>query len=227
MQRSEHCNQQKFGSIFYTLTQIPRPSKHEQKVVEHIAQWAKAQGLETIVDPVGNIIIRKPATPGFEDRKGIILQAHVDMVPQKNADTQHDFEKDPINAYIDGEWVRARGTTLGADNGMGVAAILAVMASKTLKHGPLEALLTIDEEQGMTGAQALQAGLLQGEILMNLDPETEGELYVGCAGGIDANISIPYNTTPTQEYEGLHLSIKGLLGGAQRHGHHPRTCKLQ
>jgi dipeptidase D len=158
---------------FYSLTQIPRPSKFEAKAREFVVSFGKNLGLETIVDETGNVIIRKPATPGMENRKGVILQGHLDMVPQKNSDKTHDFEKDPIDAFIDGEWVKARGTTLGADNGMGVAATLAILEAKDLQHGPVEALFTIDEETGMTGAFGLKTGLLHGNILMNLDSEDE------------------------------------------------------
>ena len=161
---------------FHALTQIPRPSKHEELAVEYMYNWGVSHGLETIKDEVGNIIIRKPATPGCENMKGVILQGHIDMVPQKNADTVHDFEKDPIQTWIDGEWVKAKGTTLGADNGLGLAMAMAVLESSDLKHGPIELLCTIDEETGMTGAMALKPGVLQGDILINLDSETEDEL---------------------------------------------------
>ncbi|MCD6366428.1 MAG: aminoacyl-histidine dipeptidase [Bacteroidales bacterium] len=199
---------------FYQLTQIPRPSKKEQKIIAFMKQWGENLGLETIVDGVGNVIIRKPATPGMEDRKGIVLQAHLDMVPQKNSDVDHDFEKDPIDAYIDGEWVTARGTTLGADNGMGVAAAMAVLESKTIKHGLIEGLFTIDEETGMTGAFGLKAGILKGDILMNLDSEDEGELYVGCAGGTNANLFYDYQEESIPAgYKGYKINIAGLKGG--------------
>jgi len=165
-------------NIFHELTQIPRPSKKEEKA----AAWAKAfgekLGLETIVDGAGNVIIRKPASKGCEGMLGVVLQGHLDMVPQKNSDKKHDFEKDPIETLIDGEWVKANGTTLGADNGIGVAAAMAVLQDKSLKHGPLEVLLTIDEETGMTGGFELKAGLLKGDILLNLDSEDEGESYI-------------------------------------------------
>ena len=161
---------------FYALTQVPRPSKHEEKIQEFMVNFGKSLGLQTQKDAVGNVMIRKPATPGMENRKGMVMQGHLDMVPQKNSDTKHDFEKDPIDAWIDGDWVKARGTTLGADNGMGVAAAMAVLASKELVHGPVEALFTCDEETGMTGAFGLQAGWLQGDILLNMDSEDEGEL---------------------------------------------------
>ena len=199
---------------FYELTRIPRPSKHEELAVEYMYNWGLSHGLETIKDEVGNIVIRKPATPGCENMKGVILQGHIDMVPQKNADTVHDFEKDPIETWIDGEWVKAKGTTLGADNGLGVAMGMAVLESTDLKHGPVELLVTIDEETGMTGANALKPGILQGDILINLDSETEGELYVGCAGGLDASASATY--VPA-EYDKswlcYSLAVKGFKGG--------------
>ena len=199
---------------FYALTQIPRPSKHEELAVEYLYNWGKEHGLETIKDEVGNIIIRKPATPGCENMKGVILQGHIDMVPQKNADTVHDFEKDPIQTYIDGDWVKAKGTTLGADNGLGVAMAMAVLESSDIKHGPIELLCTIDEETGMTGAMALKPGLLQGDILINLDSETEGELYVGCAGGLDASASATYVPAEAPEaHECWSLAVKGFKGG--------------
>ena len=199
---------------FHALTRIPRPSKQESRVREYIVDFAKTHGIEYVVDNTGNVILRKPASPGMENRKGIVLQAHLDMVPQKNGDKVFDFTVDPIEAYIDGEWVTANGTTLGADNGMGVAAILAVMESGELKHGPLEALLTIDEETGMTGAFGLEPEVLQGEILLNLDSETEGELYVGCAGGLDVTAALPYKEEPVGAgYIGYRLEIKGLRGG--------------
>jgi acetylornithine deacetylase/succinyl-diaminopimelate desuccinylase-like protein len=172
-------------NYFHEITQIPRPSKHEQNMINYMKEFGKKHNLETKVDKVGNVIIRKPATKGMENRMGVIFQTHLDMVPQKNSDKKHDFEKDPIETVVDGEWVRANGTTLGADNGIGVASTMAVLASKDIVHGPLEALFTIDEETGMTGVFGLEKGLLKGDILMNLDSEDEGELYVGCAGGID------------------------------------------
>ena len=198
---------------FYSMTQQPRPSKHEEKVRAFLVEFAKQRNIEVQVDKVGNVIMRKPATPGMENRKGVILQAHMDMVPQKNADKKHDFLTDPIEAYIDGEWVRANGTTLGADNGMGVAAALSVLESTTLKHGPVEALITTDEETGMTGAFGLEGGLLQGDILLNLDSETEGELYVGCAGGLDATFNIELETADAKGLAAYKLSLTGLKGG--------------
>jgi dipeptidase D len=199
---------------FYSLTQIPRPSKKEDRIREFIYNFGKNLGLETIQDEVGNVIIRKPATPGMENRKGIILQGHLDMVPQKNSDKVHDFEKDPIETIIDGEWVRANGTTLGADNGMGVAATMAVLEATDLPHGPIEALFTADEETGMTGANGLKPGILKGDILLNMDSEDEGELYIGCAGGTNGNITFSYSEQPlTGDYSGFKINVTGLKGG--------------
>ncbi len=200
--------------FFADLTQIPRPSKKERGAVEYVAQFAKDRGLEYIVDEVGNVIIRKPATPGMENRKGVILQGHLDMVPQKNSDKEFDFEKDPIQAYVDGEWVTADGTTLGADNGIGVAMALALLDSKDIPHPPLEALFTVDEETGMTGAFNLQPGILKGDILINLDSEQEGEIYVGCAGGLNADIKFRYERLGvSDETVAYKLSLTGLKGG--------------
>lgn len=199
---------------FYSLTRIPRPSKKEAQVIAFMKKFGEDLGLETIVDAAGNVIIRKPATPGYENRKGIILQAHLDMVPQKNADTVHDFEKDPIETYIDNGWVRAKGTTLGADDGLGAAAAMGVLAAKNLEHGPIEALFTIDEETGMTGANKLKSKVLKGDILLNMDSETEGELYVGCAGGIDTNGSwTPKMEKVPADMVAFQLIVKGLKGG--------------
>ncbi len=171
-------------------------------------------GLETIVDETGNVIIKKPATPGKENVKGVILQGHLDMVPQKNSDKVHNFETDPIEAVLDGDWLKANGTTLGADNGMGVAAAMAILESTDIAHGPIEALFTIDEETGMTGAFELKAGMLQGDILLNLDSEDEGELYVGCAGGTNANMKFSYSEEAVPEgWQAWQLVIKGLKGG--------------
>jgi len=158
--------------------------------VEYIVKFGTDKDLETVVDKAGNVIIRKPATKGMENRKGVVLQTHLDMVPQKNSDKVHDFTSDPIETIIDGDWVKANGTTLGSDNGIGVAAALTVLGSTDIPHGPIEALFTIDEETGMTGAFGLEPGLLKSDILMNLDSEDEGELYVGCAGGIDEGVNV-------------------------------------
>ncbi|NTW31174.1 MAG: aminoacyl-histidine dipeptidase [Bacteroidetes bacterium] len=199
---------------FEEICKIPHPSKHEEAIRNHIVKWAKELNLETKVDEVGNVIIRKPATPGMENRKGIVLQGHIDMVPQKNNDTVHDFEKDPIIPWIDGEWVRAKGTTLGADNGIGVAAAMAVLEAKNLVHGPLEALFTIDEETGMTGAFGLKSGLLKADILMNLDTEEEGDLCVGCAGGTNANIKFHFSEEKVPaDMVSYKVTVKGLKGG--------------
>ncbi len=199
---------------FYEITQIPRPSKKEHRMTEFMKKFGQEHGLETIVDKTGNVVFRKPATSGMEDRKGIILQAHMDMVPQKNADKKFDFEKDPIETWVDKGWVKAKGTTLGADNGMGVAAAMAVMTDPKLAHGPLEALFTVDEETGMTGAKNLKKGMLKGEILLNMDSEDEGELYVGCAGGVDVGATRNYKQEKTpQGMTAYKLSLKGLRGG--------------
>jgi dipeptidase D len=199
---------------FYQLTRIPRPSHHEEQVRQFIADYGKSLGLETIQDQTGNVIIRKPATTGMEKRKGVILQGHLDMVPQKNSDKDHDFTKDPIETIIDGEWVKANGTTLGADNGIGVAAAMAVLASKDLAHGPIEALFTATEETGMDGAIGLKSGMLKGDILINMDSEDEGELYVGCAGGEDANAQFKFTEVPVPaESIAFRLNVIGLKGG--------------
>lgn len=199
---------------FEQICAIPHPSKHEQALSQFIQQWAKEQQLSVIEDKVGNLIIKKPATPGMENRKVVALQAHIDMVPQKNADKEHDFEKDPIEAYVDGDWVKARGTTLGSDNGIGMASALAILGSNDIAHGPLEVLLTIDEEAGMTGAFGLEAGYLDAEILINTDSEQEGEIYMGCAGGVDAQISVPMVwQAPEPSNATYTLSISGLKGG--------------
>ncbi|MBQ7774054.1 MAG: aminoacyl-histidine dipeptidase [Bacteroidales bacterium] len=199
---------------FYALTQIPRPSKFELEAAKYICDFGKNLGLESFQDEVGNVIIRKPATPGMEDRMGIILQAHIDMVPQKNNDVEHDFKKDPIKPRIVDNMVYATGTTLGADNGLGCAVAMAVLESKDMVHGPIEVLITIDEETGMTGARALKPGVIKGDILINLDSETEGELYVGCAGGLDCSALFKYTTEAVPAgYVGQALNVKGLVGG--------------
>ena len=199
---------------FYALTQIPRPSKHEGKVIDYLYNWGVSHGFETIKDDTGNIIIRVPATPGMENRKGVILQGHMDMVPQKTSDSTHNFLTDPINAYVDGEWVTADRTTLGADNGIGVALGLAALEDPSVQHGPIEVLVTYDEETGMTGANKLKPGVLKGDILLNLDSEEEGELCVGCAGGLDVEAVFKYHKYNTPAgYKGLVLTVKGLQGG--------------
>ncbi len=200
--------------FFDKICSIPHPSKHEQALADHIVAWAIDQGLDVKEDAVGNLFIKKPATPGMENKKGVVLQAHIDMVPQKNEDTVHDFTTDPILPYIDGEWVTATGTTLGADNGIGMASCLAVLASNDIAHGPIEVLLTIDEEAGMTGAFGLQKGWLEGDILLNTDSEQEGEVYMGCAGGIDSSLefAIEREEAP-QGSVTKKLILKGLKGG--------------
>ncbi len=199
---------------FYQLTQVPRPSKHEDKIQAFMLEFGQSLGLETIHDETGNVIIKKPASAGYEDRLGVVLQAHLDMVPQANNDTPHDFVNDPITAYIDGEWVTAKGTTLGADNGIGVAAIMAVLADDNIKHGPLEALFTCDEETSMAGAFGLKSGVLDGDILLNLDSEEEKELCIGCAGGIEGEFHLPIDRESLSSEQSLYqLTLKGLKGG--------------
>lgn len=199
---------------FDALTQVPRPSGHLEKVQQFLLDFAKNTGVEAFKDEAGNIVMRKPATPGMENRKTVILQAHMDMVPQKEKTSTHNFETDPIQTYIDGEWVRAKGTTLGADDGLGVAAIMAVMEAKDLKHGPIEALITADEETGMYGANGLAGGELEGEILLNLDTEQEGELIIGSAGGVDITATLDYQEAESDKTDAaVKITIKGLKGG--------------
>lgn len=199
---------------FYALTQVPRPSGHLEKIRNFLLDFAKENGFEAFTDKIGNVIYRKPATQGMENRRIVTLQAHMDMVPQKTEDSTHNFETDSIETYIDGDWVKAKGTTLGSDDGMGVAAIMAVMADKTLVHGPLEALLTVDEETGMEGARFLEPGILEGEILLNLDDETEGEMIIGSAGGIDIIASLQYKEeAPFEDDIAVKIVLKDLRGG--------------
>ncbi|GHT08009.1 aminoacyl-histidine dipeptidase [Bacteroidia bacterium] len=200
---------------FHALTQIPRPSGHKEKVSAFIESFGKTLGLETLRDEIGNICIRKPATPGYENKQTIILQSHLDMVPQANSELNFDFTKDVINAYIDGDWVKAKGTTLGADNGIGVAATLAILEAKDLEHGPLEGLFTVDEETGMFGAIAVRPGFINGKIMLNLDSELDGELYIGCAGGEDVSAAFQYanETFVPKEDVVVKISLTGLKGG--------------
>lgn len=199
---------------FYALTQVPRPSGHLEKIQQYLLEWSKNAGIEAFLDPAGNVVMRKPATPGMEDRKGVIMQAHMDMVPQKALTSPHNFETDPIETHIEGDWVYANNTTLGSDDGMGVAAIMAVMEATDLKHGPLEALITADEETSMVGANALPEGELNGEILLNLDTENEGEMIIGSAGGIDVTATLVYKEVETDpEDVALKITVKGLKGG--------------
>ena len=211
----ENLSPQGVWKNFYALTQIPRPSGHTEKVAAFLVDFAKQHGAEAHIDDAGNVVMKKGATPGYEDRVTTVLQAHMDMVPQKTKGCQHNFETDPLDVYIDGDWVTARDTTLGADDGMGVAAAMAIIEDDTVAHGPLEVLITRDEETGMDGAFGLKAGELDGKYLLNLDSETEGEITIGCAGGIDIICQMGYqeiNVNP----EGMlcyTIAIKGLLGG--------------
>jgi dipeptidase D len=199
---------------FDKLTQVPRPSGHLEKIQAYLLDWAKEAGVEAFQDPAGNIVMRKPATPGMENRKGVIMQAHMDMVPQKAPDSKHNFETDPIETIIDGDWVRANHTTLGSDDGLGVATIMAVMESKDLQHGPIEGLITADEETGMYGANDLPAGELSGDILLNFDTEVWGEFVIGSAGGIDITATLDYKEVETdKEDAAVKVTLKGLKGG--------------
>lgn len=199
---------------FADLNAVPRPSKKEERVIEFMKDFGNSLGLETFEDEIRNVIIRKPATPGMENRKAIVMQGHLDMVHQKNADTVFDFDKQGIDMYVDGDWVRARGTTLGADNGLGVATIMAILESKDIPHPAIEALFTIDEETGMTGALNLKGGILQGQILLNLDTEEDDEIDIGCAGGIDVTATRAYNEEEVPEGSVGHIiTVKGLNGG--------------
>lgn len=199
---------------FYELTQIPRPTSHTKAVEQYVVNFAKSLNLDVKQDEVGNVLVTKPASPGMENAPVVILQAHLDMVPQSNKSVNHDFLKDPIDAYIDGDKVKARSTTLGADNGIGAAAMLSVLEDNTLKHGKIECLFTIDEEEGMVGAFGLKPGFLTGSIMLNLDTEEEGELCVGCAGGIDENISWQYKEVEVPEGDvAVQISLTGLKGG--------------
>ena len=199
---------------FADLNAVPRPSKKEERVIEFIKNFGTSLGLETFEDEIRNVIIRKPATPGMENRKPIVLQGHLDMVHQKNNDTTFDFDAQGIDMYVDGDWVRARGTTLGADNGLGVAMIMAILESTTIKHPAIEALFTIDEETGMTGALNLKGGVLHGEILLNMDTEEDDEIDIGCAGGIDVTATRGYAEEETPEGSvGYTITVKGLQGG--------------
>ena len=201
---------------FAKLTQIPRPSGKKEQISQFLVDYGKSLGLETMTDAIGNVLIRKPASAGYESHPGVILQAHMDMVPQKNSDKVFDFEKDPIEAYVesDGKWVTANGTTLGADNGIGVATAMAILADRSIVHPPLEAFFTVDEETGMYGAFALEGGWLQGKVLLNLDSETEGELYMGCAGGVDTEATFRYVPVPVEEGDiALKVRLSGCKGG--------------
>ena len=199
---------------FYEITQIPRPSKKEDKVRAYLDEFGKKHNLTTVTDKAGNVLITKPATPGYENEKTIILQAHMDMVCEKNSDVEHNFDTDPIQVIVDNGWIKAKGTTLGADNGIGMALMLAVLSSDNLKHPALECLFTTDEETGLTGAFALDNNLLKGEILINLDSEDDGEIFVGCAGGIDTTATLKVKTKDTpRHFFAFSVTVKGLMGG--------------
>ena len=199
---------------FFEICKIPRPSKREEKIAAYISQFALKHNLPCTIDEAGNVLIRKAATPGFERRRGVILQCHLDMVCEKNSDSSHDFDHDPILPWIDGNWVKAKGTTLGADDGIGIAAALAIMEADNIPHGPLEALFTMDEETGLTGAFALKPGQLEGRILINLDSEDEGQLFIGCAGGKDTVATLPVETEEVPAgHVAYKVSLTGLKGG--------------
>lgn len=199
---------------FADLNAVPRPSKKEERVIAFMKDFGTKLGLETIEDKVGNVIIKKPATAGMEDRKTIVMQSHLDMVHQKNNDTKFDFDTQGIEMFVEGDWVKAKGTTLGADNGLGVATIMAILESTDIPHPAIEALFTIDEETGMTGAMGLEGGLLEGEILLNLDTEEDDEIGVGCAGGVDVTATRTYEVEETPEFKiGYTITVKGLQGG--------------
>ena len=214
MSEIKNLNPECIWRNFDALTQVPRPSGHLEKVQHMLLEFAARVGVEAFKDAAGNIVMRKPASPGMENRKGIILQAHMDMVPQKSNESTHNFETDPIQTYVDGEWVKAKGTTLGADNGIGVAAIMAVMEDKTLVHGPVEGLITADEETGMFGANDLPEGELNGDILLTLDSETWGQFVIGSAGGVDITATLEYKEVETDKDDAaVKVVIKGLKGG--------------
>ena len=205
--------------IFAEICKVPRPSKHEEKISQWLQSFAAARGIECVADEAMNVIMRVPATPGYEDREGVILQAHMDMVCEKNGDVQHDFNTDPIETYLDGEWLKAKGTTLGADNGIGIAMALAAITDENLEHPAIECLFTVDEETGLTGAEKLQDGMLKGKRLINLDSEDDGQIFIGCAGGIDTVAKMHYQPMPIAQLpENFHpfavkISVSGLLGG--------------
>lgn len=200
--------------FFEEICQIPRPSKKEELIRAYLRKFATERKLTFKEDHIGNILISKPATAGYEDRQTVILQSHIDMVCEKNNDTVHNFDKDPIQTYVDGEWLKAKGTTLGADNGIGVATELAILDAKNIEHGPIECLFTVDEETGLTGAFELQAGFMEGTILLNLDSEDEGELFIGCAGGAGTTATFPLKQeVAPANYTFLKVTVKGLTGG--------------
>ena len=199
---------------FLEICKIPRPSKKEEKIAAYISEFASKHGLHCAIDEAGNVLVKKPAMPGYENHRGVILQSHMDMVCEKNSDTVHDFDNDPIQPWTDGGWIKARGTTLGADDGIGIAASLAILEATDIPHGPLEALFTMDEETGLTGAFALKPGQLEGRILVNLDSEDEGQLFIGCAGGKDTVATMPIETEEIPAgHTAYKASLTGLKGG--------------
>lgn len=199
---------------FIEILEIPRPSKKEEKIMQYLLDFGKTHQLETFQDKIGNIIIKKAASSGKENSRTVVLQSHMDMVCEKNSDKIHDFDTDPIIAYIDGDWVKAKGTTLGADDGIGIAAQLAILVSNDIEHGPIECLFTTDEEAGLTGAMNLDPDILDGTILLNLDSEDEGQLFIGCAGGKDTTIELPYKKDPIpDDHENYKITVNGLNGG--------------
>lgn len=204
--------------IFAEICKVPRPSKHEERISQWLQDFAATHGIECVADEAMNVIMRVPATPGYEDHEGVILQAHMDMVCEKNGDVQHDFMTDPIETYIDGEWLKAKGTTLGADNGIGISMALAAITDKDLAHPAIECLFTVDEETGLTGAMKLQDGMLKGKRLINLDSEDDGQIFIGCAGGIDTLAKMHYTPLKIEDLRlknslAIRLSVSGLMGG--------------
>lgn len=199
---------------FDAITKVPRPSTHEDQIREYLLNYAKEHGIEAKTDKTGNVVMKKPATPGRENAPVVVLQAHMDMVAEKNSDIDHDFLKDPIQTYIDGDWVKAKGTTLGADNGIGMAAALAALTDAEIEHGPLEALFTVNEEIGLEGAENLEKGMISGKILINLDSEDDGEIFIGCAGGIDTTAVFSYKRSFSPDnFIYYKVKVSGLLGG--------------
>ena len=199
---------------FEQITQVPRPSKKEEKIIEFLLDFAKEHNLEAKRDEIGNVLIKKPASPGMENVKSVLLQSHMDMVCEANRDKNIDFDNDPITPVIDGEWVKADGTTLGADDGIGMAAEMAILTDNTLKHGPIECLFTVDEETGLTGAFEIQPGFFESKILLNLDSEDEGEIFIGCAGGVDAVAKFEFKSEPTPvNHNAFKIVVNGLKGG--------------
>lgn len=209
----ENLEPKSLFKFFGEILSIPRPSKHEEKMTEYLVNWAKERNLEYVSDEIGNVIIRKGATKGKENSPWVCLQSHIDMVCEKNSDKDFDFEKDAIVPKIEGEWLKADGTTLGADDGIGVATALAILDANDIEHGPIECLFTVDEETGLSGAEALSADVLKSRILLNLDSEDEGEIFIGCAGGIDTVAKLPYDKEETPEAPAFKIMVKGLKGG--------------